>query len=473
MKSRANVVGLLVAPLATLGACNALLGVEDVHLRDNPSGAAANGGDGERGGTSSGGTSSNGGSDAPEAGGPSSGGVPGGGGEPAPGGGGEPAPGGAGEPTGGIGGSEAGAGGMGGAEPEPEQCPVRGEEKPVRGPLTLVQLAPLTEVRGHLNVSADGKNAYATSWGSTTQHFTRDPATGKLTAKSKALVYNGEFSQLSPDGQRLFVGGVNGLQFYSIPFAADGTIADTDITVPPSYKPAMDSLAIGDATVLLASQDSIRAIHNDEYDANNRLPGTYDGLRSLSRSGQYLYWTEYANDIQFPNGATKVGRARLECDGSLGPREAFSTGYGPFDVAACARTGLLYVPHVAESLPSKPGWVDVVDLSTCEADFASCAPVKKLTGTDIDGLLSPNGIRLSTDCSTLFLSDGANQGRLLVLSLADPKAPALLQTFESGKEYDGVKLTGRVWAWHTTFFDGYLYVSMEFGDGIAVFKPQK
>lgn len=467
MSSRSKVVGWWVAPLVALGACNALVGVEDVHLRDDTSGGTSTEGGAGNGGTNNGGTGNGGvpataGSDTTEGG---TGGVPGGAGEPALGGAGAGA---AGEPsTGGAG----GAGGEGGEnwDDEPHPCPAPGEDKPVRGPLTLVQFAPLDATRGRLNVSADGKNAYVTTWGHITQHFTRDVATGMLTAKSTAGVYNGEYVALSPLSQRLFVGGTNGLQFYSIPIAADGSIANSNAIGPAGYVSAMDAVRVG-SMIYLASQSSVRAIKNDTYDTTNYVPGTYNGVRGLNRSREYLYWTEYANQQQFPNGATAVGRARFQCDGSLGPRETFPTGYAPWDVAACDETGYVYVLHVAESA-EKPGWVDVVDLSTCAGDFSTCKPKKKLTSDDIPGLFAPNGIRMSTDCSTLYLSNNVDQqGHFLVLSLKDPEAPRLLQTFEADQLYGGVEMTGTIHAWHMTFHDGYLYVPMEFGDGVAVFK---
>ena len=469
MRSRSNVVGLLLAPLFCLGACNALVGVEDVHLRDDPSGGGDGGASSGSGG-GLGGKTSAAGSDATNAG-ADDGGVPGGAGEPASGGAGSGGIANGDAGSGGATAGDAGAGGMGGAGEEPDPCPALGEEKPVRGPLTLVQFAPHKEPRGHLDVSADGKNAYVTSWGSITQHFMRDTLTGKLTPKSTAWVYNGEYAVLSPSSPSLFVGGVNGTQFYRIPIAADGSITNTDAHVPPSYLSSLDAIAVGDKTIFLPSGSSIRAIQNDVYDPTNRVPGTYDGVRGLSRSGQYLYWTEYANQVQFPNGATAVGRAHFECDGTLGPREAFATGYAPWDVAACQKSGFVYVPHVAESA-DKPGWVDVVDLSTCKDDFSSCKPLKKLTGTEIAGLVNPSGVRVSTDCSTLYLTNLTKSagGQLMVLSLTKPEAPELLQTFEEGKTYDGVTMTGGISAWHMTFFDGYLYVPMEFGEGVAVFK---
>ena len=272
----------------------------------------------------------------------------------------------------------------------------------------------------------------------------------------------------------MFVGGTNGFQFYKIPLAADGSIANTDSGAPASYASSLDALAVGDSTIFLPAGSSIRAIKDDVYDATNRVAGTYGGVRGLSRSGEYIYWTEYADGIAFPNAATKIGRAHFECDGTLGPREAFATGYAPFDVAASHKTGFVYVLHAAESLPTKLGWIDVVDLSTCKDDFSTCAPTKKLTSDDIAGLADPSGIRISPDDSTLFVSNfNGKGGAVLVLSLANPKAPTLLQTFEAEKEYDGVKLSGDIWAWHMDFFDGYLYVPMEFGKGIAVFKSKK
>lgn len=456
-------IGWWVAPLVALGACNALVGVEDVSLRHDASGD---------GGSETGGT------DGIVAGmpGAAGSGVTEGGAGGSGGGAGEPSGAGAGAAgEGGVGGlsGDGGAGGEGGDKEEPHPCPLPGEEVPVRGPLTLVQFALHDAPRGRVNVSADGKHAYVTSWGFKTQHFTRDGATGWLTPKSFAGVYNGEFSVLSPTSARLFVGGSNATQYYSIPIAADGTIADTTTPLPPSYKPPLDAVAVGD-TIFVPSGSSIRAIENDVYDATNRVPGTYDGVRGLQRSREYLYWTEYANQVQFPNGATAVGRARFQCDGSLGPRETFATGFAPWDVAACDETGMVYVLHASKSLPGEPGWVDVVDLSTCAADFSSCKPLKKLTSADVPGLVSPSGIRLSTDCSTMFLSTANEQGTgaFFVLSLKNPASPALLQTFESGLAYGGVTISGGIWAWHMTFADGYLYVPMEFGEGVAVFKGQ-
>ncbi len=472
MSSRTKVVGLLVAPLVALGACNALVGVDDVHLRD----------DGSGGTSSEGGTGASRPGGAPGVAGSGVGGSGVAGSETTAGGhGGEPGRGGAGGEghagESGNGGepSQAGAGGEGGGGGEvdpPHPCPALGEEKPVRGRLKLVQFATLDASRGRVNVSSDGKNAYATTWGSITQHFTRDAATGMLTPKSTASVYNGIFSALSPTSKLLYVAGINGNQFYPTPIAADGTIASVNSQQPAGYKTPSDAIQIGDSTLLLASGDSIRAIKNDVYDATDRAPGTYGGVQRLSRSRDYIYWAEYSNWPAYPNASPHINRARFQCDGSLGPREAFPTSTAPFDVAACDKTGYVYVPHpsIAKGVP---GFVDVIDLSTCKDDFASCKPKLKLTGTEIPGLYAPVGIRLSTDCSTLYLSNGTDSGsQFLVLSMKDPEAPKLLQTFEPGKDYDGVKITGGIYSTYMSVFEGYLYAPVELGDGVAVFKAE-
>jgi len=152
-------------------------------------------------------------------------------------------------------------------------------------------------------------------------------------------------------------------------------------------------------------------------------------------------------------------------------RTLFVTTFSPVSIAVCPATELAYVIHSAENLPTLPGYLDVIDLAECEDDFSTCAPADTFTGADIPGLTDPSGIAIAPDCSMLYVTDGTDfTGRVLTLSLEAPMAPALAQTFTTGVDYDGVTLSGNMTGWHMTFFDGYLYIPFEFGEGIAVFK---
>jgi hypothetical protein len=446
-----------------------------VHLRDDATGAAAGETQTPSGGKASGGSSSQPVAGA-EAGEVSVGGSAGAAGKSpiggSPDGGTDVGGSSAGEPAGGVGGEGGvgGAGGEGATGGETSACPPL-HETTGGGELTLVQFAPLDAPRGRLVISNDGKSAYATTWGSFTQHFTRNTSTGELTAKSTAWVYNGEYAALSSDSKHLYVGGVNGLQFYDILVGADGSIANTNSTNGPSYGPAQDALLVGD-TIFLASFSSLRTISGGIYDSTNRAVGTYGDLINLTRGGDYLYWTEYAVASRQPAGTIpKVGRARLNCDGTTGPREVFETGKGPFDVAVCDKTHYAYVTHQLQKADTQPGYIEVFDLKTCQEDFSTCKPVKTWTSTDIPGLVDPGGIHIAPDCSTLYLSNYApTGGSILTIGLTKSTTPKLLQTFAQGKTYNGVTLTGDVNGWHMTWYDGYFYVPFEFGKGVAVFK---
>jgi hypothetical protein len=462
----------LVSALALVlgaGACNALIGLEDVSLRENDGSIGAASGEGS---ISSGGT---------EGGRDGEGGMSNGlaGSEMGPGGDsalggatGDAGAGGVTEAGSGTGGSpsEAGAGGEGGSGPVEPTCPLPGETVG-GGKLKLVQFAPYQGARGRMAFSKDGKQAYVTSWGAPTQHFSRDPTTGKLTAKSDAWVYNGEYVALSPDDQHLYVGGTNALQFYDHPLGPDGVLGTSTVPLPPGYVSALDALSFGDSAIFLASGASIRSIVNGTYSSTNRAPGPYDGVRTLSRGGDYLYWTEYAVTPWWPNQTPKVARARVNCDGTLEPREAFTTTYSPVAIAVCAKADMAYLIHSATSGTAKNGYIDVIDFSECASDFSTCAPADTLTSADIPGLSDPSGITMAPDCSAIYVTDHADgTSRILTLSLDDPLAPEIVQTLSPNVDYGGVTLTGELSGWHMSFYDGYLYIPFEFGEGVGVFK---
>lgn len=473
MKPRVKLASAL-ALLVAAQACNALVGIEDVHLRDDASNGAAAGqgptpADGGVGAL--GGSSAVGGSQAQVGGEPMSQA-----GDASSGSGGDENLAGAssGGANGGEGGAMGGAGGEGATGGETQACPSLGEDRG-GGKLKLIQFPPLLHGRGRLAITGDGKNAYNTTWGDHTQHYARDPKTGMLTPKSTAGVYNGEMVVLSPDFKHLYVDGANATQFYDILIGADGTIANTPASNPPGYSGTLDGERVGE-TIFLASGASIRTIEKGVYTATNRaVPGNFDDAITLSRIGDYLYWTEYARGVFFPADApAKVARMRLHCDGTTGPREAFASGRSPFQVAGCgSNTRYLYVAHPAIKLPDQPGYIDVIDLATCAGDFSSCVPVKKLTDADIAGMVDPSSVHMAPDCSTLYMTHNVSSaGNIVVLGLNNPKAPAVLQTFAQDGTYDGVKMTGGISGWHMTWFDGYLYVSNEFGEGISVFKSE-
>lgn len=468
MNIRLKVVSAL-AVLAGIQACNALVGVDDVHLRDDTAGASgaaeASGGDAEQGGSPSQGVTQGGDGTTAQAGA----GSPSTGGEPNTSG--APSTDAAGAPT-----SEGGAGGAAGAgntAGETSACPIRGEDRG-GGKLTLVQFAPLDAPRSRLAITKDGKNAYSTTWGDRTQHFARDRDTGKLTPKSKAGVYNGELAILSENDKHLYVGGTNGLQFYDILIAADGTIADTPSTNGPSYTASSDAVRVGE-TIFIAAFGSIRTISNGVYDSTDRAaPGDYDDILNLTRIGDYLYWTEYARGAYFPaNAPSKVGRMRVHCDGTSGPREAFPTGRSPMQVAGCNEDPrYLYVNH--PKVQTVAGYVDIVDLQTCDTEFASCVPIKKVTGADVPGFDDPQDVHMSPDCTTLYVTVGSPAGGVItVLDLQNPLEPKAVQTFQKDVDYGGITLTGNVNSAHITWFDDYVYIPFAFGDGVGVFKPER
>lgn len=353
----------------------------------------------------------------------------------------------------GNGGTGEGGNGVGGSPPTGPQL------------LELKQSIPnFINQRGRLSFLSDGSHGYITTWEASIAVMERDPLDGTLQQIQQTnWPYNGQAVLVSADDTHLLVTSANGNTYTAASISAGATL--------PGTWPAatgggfcMDAVHVDDTNTYFGCSDSIVRAQGPIWN----VPGGIGGLTSaysLEHFGDYLYFVEQS----------KISRAPILADGSLGAVESKASTARPYSMARCEASGLLYVGHI------EPGvGVEVIDTSTC-ATMAQCPPVAVL-GPDVAPALGVSGaLMLSNDCNTLWVGGmGLNQqaqpvgpSTIHTIDVSDITAPVVMQEFTQGQTYDGVTLADtsvNTMPLHATRVGKHLYFPTEWGDSIAVFE---
>lgn len=335
--------------------------------------------------------------------------------------------------------------------------------------LQLAQvIAPSFAPRGRFAFSADGTNAYLSSWDGLAARYTRSVSTGLLTfAETQNGAFNGEDAFLSPVSSTLFMPGINSNQLCVSSLQGGGALpANPSTCAPPSgYQPIKDHATILDHTYF-ASGSVMQSMTAENFSATDVASGTTKtSLVNVVRGGDYLYVTDYV-------ASGHVIRSRIQCDGSLGPPVGLNA-INPWAVAVCPATHTLYVAQRKSLFGA--GQVEVFDLTSCDTQFWLCPRVGSIGKAEIPSIDEAVGLTIAPDCSGLYVGTRTTAGtpNLVVLSLASPQAPTVLETFTAGTTYDGIPFpaSNGAWMWHMDWYQGSLYVPMDYGP-ILVFQPE-